>query len=138
MAVFQAHSLSSQLCRILDSRLATVEDIARVADETPAMIERLARSDLKLDRQTELRVRGAISYFFKRHPRLRENPLDSKRGVVEDPSPRTDERQFTINRTNGQWLMTVRLPSGECDEAMLELFWRILDWRDPHRLKVIS
>lgn len=53
------------------------------------------------------------------------------RGVIEESSPRDDERVFSLRDHNGNWRGTVRLPADEATPDAIQKLWRELDDRDP-------
>lgn len=60
-----------------------------------------------------------------------------ERGVVEESSPRDDERVFTLRDHCGKWRGTFRLPVDEVTPETIQWLWQLLDSKDPLRLMVI-
>lgn len=138
MAVWQSHHVATKLCSVLDSELATIEEIAQASGFPPKFIERLAtRPAIRIDRETEFRVTKVLAPYFRAHPELfREPLLRSKRGVFEVETRCGCFRGFLIKDSKGKKLRYVEIPTDECDENTEESLWRWLDRRDPI-LKVI-
>jgi hypothetical protein len=136
MAVWQPHKLSIQLGRLFDGGYCDVDTFARLCGESPRLIEKIVSSPgFRVSRECELRIGRILAGFMVKNPELYHDPgppqRDPKRGVFEQASHRTDERQFALYDSRGKWRGTFLLPAEECDDATMEWLWRVLNKRDP-------
>lgn len=65
------------------------------------------------------------------------DPYEPTHGVIEESSPRDDERVFTLKRSNGKWAYIITMPADEVDEKEIELLWRLLRRKERHRLRIV-
>jgi hypothetical protein len=115
LAVYRPRHISTWLCALLDSKRATVEDIAKATHLTPAYIERLANNPATpIDGSTRMDLVRLIGTYHRKYPETR--PLSeyefyqrklklvdeaedgerkgSLRGVEEDPRVPSGLRVF--------------------------------------------
>jgi hypothetical protein len=139
MAHWNPHLLATKLCRVLDAELTTVDEIARISEVPPRVIEQIAKGGMKLSRDTELQISKAIGPLFHAHPELYKDPERTpKRGVFEDPHRFKGARLFTVVSSTGECLMRTEIKPEFATDAFEARLWRWLDATDPiPTLKVI-
>jgi hypothetical protein len=63
--------------------------------------------------------------------------MSEERGVIEESSPRDDERVFTLRGNRGKWCGTIRLPTEDVTADTIRWLWQVLQLRDSVRLTII-
>lgn len=138
MAHWEPQKLATKLCRILDGRLCDIATFARLCEESPRTIEWIVKHPGgKIPRDAELRIGRVVATFLDKYPDLMEHPAVRNRGVFEQATHRKDERAFALYDSRGKWRGTHIFPANEVDEGTIAALWRVLEKKDPTRLKVI-
>lgn len=139
MAVYNPHLLCYKLCRIFDAGLSDVDTFARECEESPQLIERLARSEMPIAPQTRHRIDRVLSHYYRKHPELyRDASPASKRGVEEVVLRAKDWRGFEVTASTGKCVMYVEWPKNTVTQARIDGLWRYLEKEDPQpQLRVI-
>lgn len=156
MAVYQPHKLSTQLCRLFDSGRCTVDQFARLLDESPTLIERVANNPaVKVNPELHLRIGKVLAKYHRAYPETRPlseykfaqqrsaatpiaDRIEKKAGVVEESSPREDERVFSLRDVSGRWRYIVTTRSEDTDDEEIEVLWRLLQWKEKRRLQIMG
>jgi hypothetical protein len=140
MAHWNPHLLSTKLCRVLDAELTTVDEIARLAELTPRLIEAIAKGPgVKLTRDTELRISKAIGPLFHAHPELYRDPERvPKRGVIEEHCRDRAKRGFGVYDSKGNCLWYSEWPKADVTPALIRMLERYLEYKEPQpKLQII-
>jgi hypothetical protein len=139
MAVHNPHLLCFKLCQLFDAGISDVDTFARECELPPKLIERLARSEVPLNKQTRHRIGRILSHYYRKHPELHDTePPPSKRGVEEVVLRAKDWRGFEVTDSTGQCVMYVEWPKKKATDARIDGLWRWLDKEDPQaQLKAI-
>lgn len=140
MPRWEPQKISTKLCRLFDGGYCTVADFARLSGESVRTIEWVTNHPAaKIDRELEMSIGKVLSTFMRANPELYDTtPPAPNRGVLEDESPREDERIFTLRRrTNGKWFCTIRMPADEVDDTTVAWLWRVLEKKEGRHLKAI-
>lgn len=139
MASVSSHILSSKLKRILDTGLATVEEIADAAGSSYRTIREVARgSRLKLDLEERERISRSLSKYFRNSPDLYRDPAPViKRGVFAVELRARDWRAFEVRNADGKCIMYVEWPANLATQERIDRLWRWLEKEDAQQLKVI-